>query len=145
MGQYICFEDATRNNLGFTCKHLRLPRDDEEHQALRDAYLRITPYPDAPAALNRLRVLDLPHSIRSNVPTHSIRSVVSNAGLEDRFSQLIPEQRRRYILTATTPQQRQQRPRSLMLLVNLAPPFGLGGLAPPLTRLLPIPPPCSLN
>ena len=81
--------DATRNSLGSTCKHLRLPRDDEARRALRDAYLRITPYPDAPAALNRLRVLDLPPSILSNGSTRSIRSVVSTAGLEDRFAQLI--------------------------------------------------------
>ncbi|MEO6919702.1 MAG: haloacid dehalogenase type II [Collimonas sp.] len=89
MGQYVDFEQATRDALVFTSAHLKLPLDDAARTALCDAYLEIKPYPEVPDALGRLQALQLPLAILSNGSANSIRRVVTASGLEHRFQHLI--------------------------------------------------------
>lgn len=91
MGQhlYIPFEQATRDALVYTCRHLGLDLDDATCAALCDAYLKLSPYPEVPAALTRLQSMGLPLAILSNGSAFSINSVVSHSGLQGRFAHLL--------------------------------------------------------
>lgn len=89
MGQYITFEQATEDALRFVAKHLKLEMGDEVHAALSNEYLNIKPYPEVPATLVTLQSLGVPLAILSNGSVNSIRSVVGNSGLTDRFDHLI--------------------------------------------------------
>ncbi len=89
MGEYRDFEQATRDALVYTCRHLRLALDDASCDALCSEYLRIEPFAEVPAALQRLNALGLPLAILSNGSTHSIRTVVQHSGLEHAFAELI--------------------------------------------------------
>lgn len=89
MGQYIPFEQATRDALIHTCKHLKLDLDPATCDTLCDAYLKLSPYPEVPDALRRLRELGLPLAILSNGSVFSIDSVVSASGLQDSFTHLL--------------------------------------------------------
>ncbi|AIY41952.1 (S)-2-haloacid dehalogenase [Collimonas arenae] len=89
MGQYVDFEQATRDALLFTSRYLTLPLDDAARMALCDAYLKIKPYPEVPEALDRLQAMHMPLAILSNGSAHSIRSVVTASGLAHRFQHLI--------------------------------------------------------
>ncbi|MDB6001934.1 MAG: haloacetate dehalogenase, partial [Rhizobacter sp.] len=54
MGRYVSFEQATEDALRYTCAHLGLDLDAERHRVLCDGYLRISPFPEVPAALRAL-------------------------------------------------------------------------------------------
>jgi 2-haloacid dehalogenase len=89
MGQYISFEQATRDALVYTCNRLKLDPDEAICTALCDAYLNLSPYPEVPAALKRLRDMGLPLAILSNGSVFSINSVVQGSGLQEHFTQLL--------------------------------------------------------
>ena len=89
MGEYRNFEQATRDALVYTCKHLGLALDEAACDMLCQEYLRIQPFPEVPEALRRLNALGLPLAILSNGSTHSIRTVVQHSGLEHAFAHLI--------------------------------------------------------
>ncbi|HEU0230050.1 MAG TPA: haloacid dehalogenase type II [Burkholderiaceae bacterium] len=91
MGQrlYIPFEQATRDALVYTCGHLGVDLDDTTCAALCDAYLKLSPYPEVPAALARLQSMGLPLAILSNGSAFSINSVVNHSGLQARFTHLL--------------------------------------------------------
>ncbi|GAC1327990.1 MAG: haloacid dehalogenase type II [Collimonas sp.] len=89
MGRYASFEKVTEDALRFACGHLGLPLDEAAHRRLSDAYLRLKPHPDAPAALHRLRDAGIPVGIISNGSTASIAQVVENSGMGWVFDQLI--------------------------------------------------------
>lgn len=89
MGRYVNFEKATEDALRYTCGHLGLPLDDAVHQRISDAYLRISPYPDTPGALRRLKDAGLPLGIISNGSRRSIEEVVTNSGMHWAFDDLI--------------------------------------------------------
>jgi 2-haloacid dehalogenase len=89
MGDYVDFEQVTRDALVFTSRQLQLPLDDAARLALCQEYLRLAPYPEVPQALARLQAMQLPLAILSNGSVHSIRSVVAASGLEQRFQHLI--------------------------------------------------------
>jgi 2-haloacid dehalogenase len=93
MDQYIAFEDATRDALVYTCNRLKLPLDDQTCTDLCDAYLRLDPYPDVPAALTALREMELPLAILSNGSVKSIDQVVGHSGLRDQFDFLLSVER----------------------------------------------------
>lgn len=86
---YIPFEQATRDALVYTCKHLGLDLDDATCAALCDAYLKLSPYPEVPATLARLRAMGLPLAILSNGSVFSISSVVNHSGLQQHFTHLL--------------------------------------------------------
>jgi 2-haloacid dehalogenase len=89
MGQYVSFEQATEDALVFVSQQLKLDLPADTRAALCNEYLNIKPYPEVPGALDTLRSLGVPLAILSNGSVHSIRSVVGNSGLEQRFDHLI--------------------------------------------------------
>ena len=89
MGLYVNFEKVTEDALRHSCAHLGLPLDAVTEQRLSDAYLRLTPFPDTPLALRRLKAAGLPLGILSNGSHYSIEQVVSNSGLNRAFDHLI--------------------------------------------------------
>lgn len=89
MDRYVNFEKATEDALRYACGHLGLKLDENLHRRLSDAYLRLQPHRDTPAALRRLRDAGLPMGIISNGSTASISQVVENSGLGWAFDQLI--------------------------------------------------------
>lgn len=89
MGQYIPFEQATHDALVYTCRQLRLDLDAATSATLCDAYLKLSPYPEVPAALQQLKAMGLPLAILSNGSAFSIDSVVRHSGLQDYFSHLL--------------------------------------------------------
>src|SRR3546814_135957 len=93
MGQYVSFEQTTHDALVFTCNHLKLDLDEATCAQLCNAYLNLSPYPEVPAALQRLKQMGLPLAILSNGSVFSIDSVVQNSGLQECFSQLLSVER----------------------------------------------------
>ncbi|WP_405126574.1 haloacid dehalogenase type II (plasmid) [Pseudomonas marginalis] len=93
MGQYISFEEATHDALVYTCNHLKLDLDETTCAMLCNAYLNLSPYPEVPAALQRLKDMGLPLAILSNGSVFSIDSVVKNSGLQANFSHLLSVER----------------------------------------------------
>lgn len=93
MGQYLSFEDATRDALAYTCEQLKLPLDSAKRAALCDAYLQIKPHQEVPAALAALQNLGLPLAILSNGSVRSIDSVVDHSGLRHHFTHLLSVER----------------------------------------------------
>lgn len=89
MGEYANFEKATQDGLVYTCRHLALKLDGESRDALCEAYLRLQPFPEVPAALRDLRRRGLPLAILSNGSIRSIDSVVGHSGLQSEFDHLI--------------------------------------------------------
>jgi len=89
MGQYIPFEQATRDALVHTCGQLKLALEAADCEALCEAYLQLQPYPEVPGALQRLRQRGVPLVILSNGSAHSIRSVVHGSGLQTHFAHLL--------------------------------------------------------
>jgi 2-haloacid dehalogenase len=89
MGRYAPFEQVTDDALGFVSKQLKLNLTPGAREALCNAYLQIKPYPEVPAALEKLRARGLPLAILSNGSQHSVRSVVSHSGLEAQFDHLL--------------------------------------------------------
>lgn len=89
MGQYISFEQATHDALVYTCNHLKLELDKATGAALCDAYLRLSPYPEVPATLQRLSEMRMPLAILSNGSNFSINSVVTASGLQEHFVHLL--------------------------------------------------------
>lgn len=89
MAQYADFERATEDSLNFTSSHLGLALDDQRRASLCEAYLRLTPFPEVPAALADLNARGIPLAILSNGSIHSIDAVVSNSGLSAAFAHLI--------------------------------------------------------
>lgn len=93
MGQYVSFEQATHDALIYTCNHLKLDLDKATCTALCNAYLNLSPYPEVPAALQRLKDMGLPLAILSNGSVFSIDSVVKSSGLQEHFSHLLSVER----------------------------------------------------
>jgi 2-haloacid dehalogenase len=89
MGDYVPFEKATEDALGFVASHLKLPLSPAAHAELCNAYLRLQPYPGVEATLTGLRDRGLPLAILSNGSSFSIGSVVRNSGLNHLFDELI--------------------------------------------------------
>lgn len=89
MGQYIPFEEVTRDALVHACRQLGLAPDPQTLDALSEAYLDLAPHPEAPGALQTLRDMGLPLAILSNGSSYSIGRVVSGSGLKPYFSHIL--------------------------------------------------------
>lgn len=89
IGEYKDFESATLEALRYTCGTLGLALDSATESVLCNAYLRLTPFADVPAALLQLRAAGLKTAILSNGSRHSIQQVVVNSGLTTSFDHLI--------------------------------------------------------
>jgi 2-haloacid dehalogenase len=89
MGKYASFEEATEHALNYCSGHLKLALDDERREKLCEAYLRLQPFPEVPAALRALNAQKIPLAILSNGSVRSIDSVVRHSGLLEEFAHLI--------------------------------------------------------
>jgi 2-haloacid dehalogenase len=89
MGQYISFEQATQDAIVYTCNRLKLQLSVAVRAELCEAYLKISPYAEVPAALKALKKMELPLAILSNGSVFSIGRVVDHSGLRDYFTHLL--------------------------------------------------------
>ncbi|WP_077034155.1 haloacid dehalogenase type II [Pelomonas sp. KK5] len=89
MDRYEDFEQVTEDGLVHSCEQLGLALDEARRRTLCEAYLRLSPFPEVPAALRALQDMGLPLAILSNGSPRSIDAVVEHAGLRERFAQLI--------------------------------------------------------
>jgi 2-haloacid dehalogenase len=89
IGQYVNFETATEDALRFCCASLGLPLDAATQKKLGEAYLRLSPFAEAPETLRRLKAAGLPLAILSNGSHYSIEQVVTNSGMNSAFDHLI--------------------------------------------------------
>lgn len=83
MGRYADFEHITGDALDHACAALDLPVTPADRDALMLAYRHLTPYPEVPAVLDKLR--SRRRAILSNGAPAMLAAVVANAGLADRF------------------------------------------------------------
>ena len=79
MGHYEDFAHVTASALGYACAALNLPLEAAQRAHLLKAYLHLAPFPEAAAALGRLRGIRL--AILSNGSPAMLEPVVFNAGL----------------------------------------------------------------
>ncbi|HYG42367.1 MAG TPA: haloacid dehalogenase type II [Bordetella sp.] len=89
MGKYIPFEQATRDALVYVARHFKLNLDAATAETLCDAYLKLSPHPEVPQALQQLDRTGVPLCILSNGSEFSIRNVVEASGLAGHFSHLL--------------------------------------------------------
>ena len=80
MGRYVGFREITVDALRFAAAALDLACDEDTVDRLLDAYLRLAPYPEVPATLERLR--PRPLAILSNGSPDMLEPLVANTGLD---------------------------------------------------------------
>lgn len=87
MGRYEDFERVTADALGHACLALGVSLDEETRAALMDAYLRLAPHPEVPAALAALAAHA--RAILSNGSPRMLEAVVRHAGLQAAFDAVL--------------------------------------------------------
>src|SRR5204862_5310260 len=83
MQRYVPFSQVTREALAYSCAALGLAHGDHE-DALMAEYLRLSPFPEVPAALERLKVK---RAILSNGSPDLLDPLVRSSGL--RFDEVL--------------------------------------------------------
>lgn len=86
MGRYVDFRSVTADALAYACRSLGLPLTDATRADLLGAYLRLSPFPEVPAALQALKP-GRRLVIFSNGSPDMLLPLVSHSGL-DRFIDL---------------------------------------------------------
>jgi len=84
MGNYEDFNRVTRSSLEWTLESLGLDADDNAKRALVDEYRRLTPFPDARPALEKLAE-GRPLAILSNGYPETLEAVVDHNGMRPIF------------------------------------------------------------
>lgn len=79
MRRYAPFSQITREALAYACEALKLPLDAARTEALMQAYLEISPYPDVPDALQKLKGKK---AILTNGSPDMIEPLVKHSGLK---------------------------------------------------------------
>ena len=87
MDRYQDFAAVTEDALRYACASLGLSLDAARTAQLMGAYRRLSPFPDVPAALDRLSTLRL--AILSNGSPSMLEPVVLNAGLDGRIRDVL--------------------------------------------------------
>jgi 2-haloacid dehalogenase len=98
--RYVDFWTITDNALRHSCARLQLDLSDEGCQRLMGQYLRLTPYPDALPALERLRSLRIPLAILSNGTPKMLEGAISAAGMSGLFTHVLSAHQVRKFKTA---------------------------------------------
>jgi 2-haloacid dehalogenase len=80
MKRYVPFSTVTREALAYACETLGLELTAERMEALMAEYNMLTPYPDVPEALRRLKGKKL--AILSNGSPDMLEPLVEHSGLE---------------------------------------------------------------
>ena len=86
---YADFWQITQDALTFAANKLKLDLTADKREALMDAYLKLTVWPDVPAALNRIKALGLQLAFLSNFTRRMLDANIKYAGLEKLFDQVI--------------------------------------------------------
>ena len=93
MERYQTWDDLTAGALAFTAQWFRVALGDEVRERLIEADLRLPPYPEVPAALERLSArLDL--YVLSMASRNMLESTHQNAGTRHLFRDIISGDRR---------------------------------------------------
>ena len=79
MRRYAPFSQITREALGYACESLKLSLDAAQTEALMQEYLRLSPYPDVPDALQKLKGKK---AILTNGSPDMIEPLVAHSGLK---------------------------------------------------------------
>lgn len=87
MGRYIPHNENTESALVYTCKALGLKCDSAQRAKLMQAYLRLTPYPEAVGALDALA--GHKRAILSVGTMPMLTEMVAHAGMTRHFDKLI--------------------------------------------------------
>ena len=83
--QYADFWQVTEEALAFSCKSLKLELTRADSDRLMQSYLELTSWPDAIAALKRLKASGLRMAFLSNFTAAMLDRAVKNSGLEGIF------------------------------------------------------------
>jgi len=89
MGRYAPFSEVTRDALGYACEALGLELDAARNDALMQAYLELSPYPDVPGALERLRSGGRKLAILTNGSPDMIDPLVRHCNMEKTFDAVL--------------------------------------------------------
>lgn len=81
MRRYRDFDAVTRDSLRYACAALGLGLEEEALRRLRDAYLRLSPFPEVSEVLRSLREAKLRLAVLSNGSPGMLRPLVKNAEL----------------------------------------------------------------
>jgi 2-haloacid dehalogenase len=87
MNRYVPFSVLTREALSYACALLGAPLDDAREEALMEEYLRLAPYPDVPATLERLSGRKL--AILTNGSPDMIEPLVRSSGMAGSFDAVL--------------------------------------------------------
>ena len=89
MGRYEDFFAVTADALVYASEALKLPMTVEQKRHLLDAYLHLTPWPDAAASLRKLRESGIRVITLANFSPTMLRANAEHAGLADLFDALL--------------------------------------------------------
>jgi len=84
-GQYADFWHVTDDALRYTAKNLRIALTGAQHDALMDAYLKLTPWPDVRDGLEQLRKRGIKLAFLSNFTAAMLDANLKSAGLSEFF------------------------------------------------------------
>lgn len=84
-GKYADFWLVTGDALRFVATQLKLDLPDARHRQIMEGYLRVSAWPDAPAALRKLKAKGLKLSFLSNFTVPMLEAGIRNAKLEGVF------------------------------------------------------------
>ncbi|HEY2913326.1 MAG TPA: haloacid dehalogenase type II [Candidatus Angelobacter sp.] len=86
---YTDFWQITQDALVFSANTLKLDLTADKREALMNAYLKLTVWPDVPSAINRLKTLGVQLAFLSNFTPHMLDANIANAGLGKLFDKVI--------------------------------------------------------
>jgi 2-haloacid dehalogenase len=89
LGRYAPFWRLTADALEHAAARLGLNLDQADRERLMDAWLRLAPYPEVPAALARLAAGGRPLAVLSNGDPPMLAAALEHAGLRARFAHVL--------------------------------------------------------
>jgi 2-haloacid dehalogenase len=87
MGRFEDFWTVTRDALRFSLRNLGIPATEAQIETVLGAYLTLSPFPEVPAALDRLKGRTL--AILSNGTPAMLGAAVRSGGLDGRFAKVL--------------------------------------------------------
>ena len=89
MRNYRSFATCTRQALDYCCEALQLPLQENDKQALMEAYARLPAFAEVPQALVRLRESEHRLYAFSNGTETAVRKLLQAAGIADHFEAVV--------------------------------------------------------
>jgi 2-haloacid dehalogenase len=89
LGRYAPFWQVTGDALEHAAERFGVALGQTERARLMDAWLRLAPYPEVPAALEQLAAADRPLAVLSNGDPAMLEPALARAGLRDRFAHVL--------------------------------------------------------